>query len=92
MSSTILCSDAWIFEGYFLYFIAILFLLGTRLKGGGGGGPNTQKKLAAQFFVGTHEFLRGGFYLSYIYLGYFVCLCVIECVCVSQLRNALLFF
>jgi hypothetical protein len=30
--------------------------------------------------------------LSYIYLGYFVCLCVIECVCVSQLRNALLFF
>jgi hypothetical protein len=28
--------------------------------------------------------------LSYIYLGYFVCLCVIECVCVSQLRNALL--
>ncbi len=31
-------------------------------------------------------------YLSYIYLGYFVCLCVIVCVCVSQLRNALLFF
>jgi hypothetical protein len=24
-----------------------------------------------------------GFYLSYIYLGYFVCLCVIVCVCVT---------
>ncbi len=31
--------------------------------------------------------------LSYIYLGYFVCLCVIECVCVSQFvaeRSAIL--
>ncbi len=27
-------------------------------------------------------------YLSYIYLGYFVCLCVIVCVCVSQLAIA----
>jgi hypothetical protein len=33
------------------------------------------------------------FYLSYIYLGYFVCLCVIVCVCVSQFvseRSAIL--
>ncbi len=32
--------------------------------------------------------------ISYIYLGYFVCLCVIECVCVSQFvaeRSAFLF-
>ncbi len=37
--------------------------------------------------------LRKGEHLSYIYLGYFVCLCVIACVCVSHFvseRSAIL--